>query len=162
MRLRAATDTLEQLLDRFRSTPSTAPPEAIGAQLNELEAFARQLEGLRPTALQLLASGQPALSQELEALIGRVNYNLETFRFAYGSRSSYAGYLRGQGHIPGAPPSPGPMPAPGAALPGPGTPEWLDAVMGRNCYWCRWSLVGLPQPVAICPNCGRFPKPPGG
>ena len=44
--------------------------------------------------------------------------------------------------------------------PGPGSPEWYQAEMGMNCYWCHWSLTGLPQPVVTCPNCGRFPKPP--
>lgn len=43
--------------------------------------------------------------------------------------------------------------------PGPGSPEWYQAEMGMNCYWCGHSLTGWPQPVVRCPYCGLIPTP---
>ena len=147
--LDAEEQALSARLNFFSLSVERASADQIQAYVNELNEFLGRFLAYRPAANSLLAQGHPAVSQRLEGLIQRAQYNLETYQFAERSRRAFEAFQRSQGQTPSA----------GAGRPGPGSPEWFAAVMGMNCYWCGWDLTGYPKPVAICPRCGRIPTP---
>jgi hypothetical protein len=152
-RLREAAQNFEARLDYFRDTSSSAASATIREYMDELHGFGALFDAWRATARRLAARGCPTYGDELEELIARVAYNRETYEFTYRSRVAWESYQASQGK-----PGPGIGMAASARRPGPGSPEWLDAAMGRRCYWCHLDLVGWPGVVA-CPNCRAFPKP---
>jgi hypothetical protein len=132
------------------TTPSPSSAQIQGF-INDLNAILGRLFAYGSTSADLASKGRPAYGQRLQALIDRVKYNVQTQQFAYRSRIAFETAMGVPANQPGYSPSP---------LPRRGGPEWFMATMGYRCYWCGYDLSGLPKPVAICPNCGRFPTPP--
>ncbi len=121
---------------------SPAQMQSYIQELNDILATAQGWAATAPTA---------ACSQRIQQLIAQIANVQSTFDFTLRSRSAYGGPL------PGALPPSGW--SAGSGRPGPGSPEWFQGITGMNCYWCGQSLTGLPAPVVVCPNCGRFPEP---
>jgi hypothetical protein len=102
-------------------------------------------------AQKLERQGRPTFAQRLNQLVQRAEYNLQTYQYTYNSKSAFERFQQQQGVVPGG--FYGGSPAGDA-------PRRFQAVMGMCCFWCGLDFGGLVQPVAICPRCGRFPKPP--
>lgn len=149
--LDAASAALSERLNFFGSANATAAQ--VQGFIYELNNFLSRFTRWRPVAARLQMEGRPVFSQRLEAVIQRVEYNLQTYHFSYSSKLAFERYQQQQGY-PAGPGVPGHVPS--------GGPERYQAMMGMRCFWCGQDLVGLPQPVAICPRCGRFPTPPPG
>lgn len=117
----------------------------------QMETHIQELNNLLAAISTWPATG--ACTQRKQALVQQIRSVLNTFRYSQHNRGTFEQFQRQQRMLP---PFGG-----GAATgrPGPGSPEWFSGIMGWNCYWCRQDLRGLPQPVAICPKCGRFPQP---
>jgi hypothetical protein len=150
--LNAEEQALQARLVFFSTSSGGASSEQIHGYIEELNTFLGRFLAYRATANDLLSSGRPAYSQKLDWLIQSVQYNISTYKFTYRSRLAFEQAM-------GRPPFQT-LPPPSAADPGPGSPEWFMAVMGKRCYHCGQDLIGLPYPVKICPRCGRFPTPP--
>jgi hypothetical protein len=137
---------------RCRGSSSNASSQQIKGYIDELNSFLGRFLAWRPSAARLKLEGHEAFSQKLEGLIERIQYNLQTYNHTYSSRSAFERFQHQQTSAawPGAP----------YGVPSSGGPERFQALMGMRCYWCGRDLGGLPQPVAICPRCGRFPTPP--
>jgi hypothetical protein len=144
----------EQALNAKVFTIGTTPsPSSVQIQgfVNDLNAILSRLFGYGSTAADLASKGRPAYGQRLQALIGRVKSNVQTQEMAYRSRIAFETAMGVPANQPGYSPLP---------FPRPGGPEWFMATMGYRCYWCGFDLSGMPKPVGICPNCGRFPTAP--
>lgn len=142
---------LSERLNFFASSnPSAAQ---VQGYINELNAFHQKLTGSRPVAVRLQMQGRPVFSQRLEAVIQRVEYNLQTYHFMFNSKRAWE--ISQQQQNPAGPGMPGSMPPSGG-------PRWYEGVTGMRCFWCGLDLMSLPEPVTICPRCGRFPTPPSG
>jgi hypothetical protein len=151
--LAAEEQALSARLNFFSMSVSSASSDQILGYVNELHEFIGRFEAYRLAANSLRQQGHPAVSDGIEALIQRAQYNLDTYEFARRSRKAFEDFQRSQGQQPtsSAPRTSG--------RPGPGSPEWFNAVMGNQCYWCGFDLYSFPKPVAICPRCGRIPSP---
>jgi hypothetical protein len=149
-RLDADSAALDERLNFFASTS----PSAVQVQsyISELNTFLSKFSSWQPAAARLQMQGRPVFSQRLAAVIQRVEYNLQTYQFMYNSKSAWERFQQQQGY-PAGPGMPGGMPPRGG-------PGWYEAMTGMRCFWCGQDLMGMPQPVAICPRCGRFPTPP--
>lgn len=144
----------EQALNAKVFLIATAPsPSSMQIQgfISDLNAILGRLFAYRPTAADLASKDRSKHSQRLEALIGRVQFSVQTQQMAYRSRIAFETAMGVPGNQPGFSPPP---------FPRPGGPEWFMATIGYRCYWCGFDFSGLPKPVGICPNCGRFPTPP--
>jgi hypothetical protein len=143
---------LNARLNFFGLSSSNASSQQIKGYIDELNSFLGRFLAWRPSAARLKLEGHEAFSQKLEGLIERIQYNLQTYNHTYSSRSAFERFQHQQTSAawPGAP----------YGVPSSGGPERFQALMGMRCYWCGGNLGGLPQPVAICPHCGRFPTPP--
>lgn len=149
---------LQSRLNYFDAVASTATSAQIQGFLNELHAFEGKFKAWQQAVEPLLVAGRPAAAEQLDGLLKRVRYNLQTYELRYSSRAAWERYQQQQSGAPGWPPAGSPA---GPYGPAGGDPvRRYRATMGMCCFWCPMDFGGLPQPVAICPNCGRFPKPP--
>jgi hypothetical protein len=146
-KLDAESITLNERLNFFSLSLSNVPAAQVQGYINELNMYLGKFTAWRPIAGRLQSEGHPVFSQRLEALIQRIEYNLQTYQFSYNSKSAGERFWQQQG-----------QPA-GPGMPGGGAPERFQAMMGMRCFWCGQDFGGLPQPVQICPRCGRFPTP---
>jgi hypothetical protein len=148
----------EECLQRIAQAEQLVKQRQVSFALNssslssgQMESYIQELNNLLAATSTWSATG--ACAQRKQALVQQISSVLSTFRYSQHNRGSFEQFQRQQGTLP----SFGGAAATGR--PGPGSPEWFSGIMGWNCYWCQRDLRGLPHPVAICPNCGRFPQP---
>ncbi|MGP7997324.1 MAG: hypothetical protein ACLPKI_08390 [Streptosporangiaceae bacterium] len=157
-RLNAEEVELNARLNYFSLSSSNASAQQIKGYIDELNSFLGRFSAWRPMAAKLKLNGHDSVAQKLEGLIERVQYNLQTYSYTYSSRSAFERFQYQQSPVPGPYPPSGSYPSYG--VPASGGPERFQAVLGMRCYWCQGDLAGMPQPVGVCPYCGRFPAPP--
>jgi len=149
---------LDGRLNYFSAVSSTATSAQIRGFLDELHAFDGKFKAWRDAVEPLRKAERPTAAGQLDRLRRRVQDNLQTYEFTRSSREAFERFQQQQSGSPGWP-QPGP-PAGPYGPPGGDPVHRYRATMGMCCFWCRLDFGGLLQPVAICPNCGRFPKPP--
>jgi hypothetical protein len=147
--LAAEAQNLEALLSVIGTT-GTPSSSQIQGFLNERNAILGRLFAARSTANELAAKARNDYGQRLEALIERVQYNVQTQQFALRSRLAFEAAMGGS-------PTQDFVSSPDRRRSG---PDYFASVMGWQCFWCKGDLRNFPQPLAICPHCGRVPKPP--
>jgi hypothetical protein len=94
---------LNERLNYFSLTMSTSSSSQIQGYINELYGFLAKFLAWRATATYLLGKGRAAYSHKLEELIQRVQYNLDTYRFTYSSRTAFEQFQQNSGRQPGLP-----------------------------------------------------------
>jgi hypothetical protein len=148
--LRRAAQAEQALEERQMSYALSA--NSVSSQ--QIQGYIQELNSLFAEVNSWIAAARGAeCRQRLQEVIQKISSALETFRFAYSSRTAYESFLRQQGRLP---PAGGGIPT---GRPGPGSPQWTAAAMGLNCYWCGLYLNRSLASGQVCPNCGRFPQP---
>jgi hypothetical protein len=110
----------------------------------QVQDFLQRLNAFYATVLGWRAAATgPSCSRRLEELVRQIEQLQGTAGLVFKNRNAFEAFDVSQleQHIRGARPS---------------TPEWLYMrTKSMSCGWCGQDFHDLPQPVGICPRCGR-------
>jgi hypothetical protein len=146
-RAKQAEETVNQRQMSYALNSSSLSSQQIQGYIQELNDLLAQVDTWRTAAKTDLCR------RRLQEVSNKITSVTATLRFAANSRGTYEGVMGQPGRLP---PTGGGIPT---GRPGPGSPEWMEAVMGLKCYWCGFNLNRSLFPGQICPNCGRLPQP---
>jgi hypothetical protein len=88
-RIEAEGIELEGRLNYFSAVARTATSVEIRGFINELYAFRGRFMAWRRPVDELRSAGHSAASLQLDGVMNRVEYNLQTYQFTYNSRVAF-------------------------------------------------------------------------